>query len=149
MYTLQFLIPLDPIAALDPLLAYVILVIAVINVFTRVIQHRHHVEQSTESSDDGTLARWLPHTATTVSLVLLSFVYMIPNPHGGMVMSTFALGVFFTDFFEFESRLVEARSRSKSISRPKAAIGASLFAVIYAAYQSLFFLVEPLWNSLV
>ena len=45
MYTLQFLIPLDPIAALDPLLAYVILVIAVINVFTRVIQHRHHVEQ--------------------------------------------------------------------------------------------------------
>jgi hypothetical protein len=30
-----------------------------------------------------------------------------------------------------------------------AAIGASVFALLYAGYQSLFFVIEPLWNAVV
>jgi hypothetical protein len=66
-----------------------------------------------------------------------------------MVMSVLALGVLFADFFEYESRLVEARSKSKQLSRPIAAVGASAFMLLYAAYQSVFFVIEPVWNSIV
>ena len=149
MHPLQFIIPLDALAAVAPILAYVTLGLALLNLVTRIVQHRFHLQQAKASTDDEGLNRWLPHTATTVGLVLVSFLYMIPHPHAGMVMSVLALGVLFADFFEYESRLVEARSKSKQLSRPIAAVGASAFMFLYAAYQSVFFVIEPVWNSIV
>ena len=149
MHPLQFIIPLDALAVVAPILAYVTLGLALLNLVTRIVQHRFHLQQAKASTDDEGLYRWLPHTATTVGLVLVSFLYMIPHPHAGMVMSVLALGVLFADFFEYESRLVEARSKSKQLSRPIAAVGASAFMFLYAAYQSVFFVIEPVWNSIV
>ncbi|WP_144901736.1 DUF7313 family protein [Halobellus captivus] len=149
MQPLQFLVPLDALDALEPIIPLVVFGFVILNILTRLLQHRRHRSQVESGDEDGSVSRWLPHTATNLGLVLSSFVYMIIEPHGGMVMSILALSVFISDFFEFESRLVEARSKSKSLERPTAAIGASVFALLYASYQSFFFLIEPLWNSIV
>ena len=146
MQPLQFLVPLDILEAIGPILPFVVLAFAVANIGTRLLQHSRHRDQA---DDDGTPTRWLPHTLTTLGLVFASFLFMIVEPHGGMVMSVLALSVFVSDFFEFESRQVEARSKSKEIERPTAAIGASVFALLYAGFQSFFFVVEPLWNAIV
>ncbi|MGQ4555775.1 DUF7313 family protein [Halobellus sp. GM3] len=149
MQPLQFLVPLDALEALAPVLPFAIFALALGNLVTRLLQHSRHRSQADPGDDDEALRRWLPHTATTLGLVLASFLFMIVEPHGGMVMSVLALTVFISDFFEFESRRVEARSKSKALERPTAAIGASVFALLYAGYQSLFFLIEPLWNSVI
>jgi hypothetical protein len=65
-----------------------------------------------------------------------------------MVMSVIAVGLFLTDFFEFESRQVEARN-DMTFERPKGAVAASLLALLYAGYQSLFVFVQPLWRLVV
>ncbi|WP_311171186.1 DUF7313 family protein [Halobellus ordinarius] len=147
MQPLQFLVPLDALEAVGPILPFVVLAFAVANIVTRLLQHSRHRDQADD--DDGTPSRWLPHTLTTLGLVFGSFLFMIVEPHGGMVMSVLALAVFVSDFFELESRRVEARSKSKELERPTAAIGASIFALLYAGYQSLFFVIEPLWSALV
>jgi hypothetical protein len=145
MQPLQFLVPLDALEAVGPILPFVVLAFAVANIVTRLLQHSRHRDQA---DDDGAPSRWLPHTLTTLGLVFGSFLFMIVEPHGGMVMSVLALAVFVSDFFELESRRVEARSKSKDLERPTAAIGASAFALLYAGYQSLFFIIEPLWNAI-
>ncbi|WP_336022072.1 DUF7313 family protein [Halobellus salinisoli] len=149
MQPLQFLVPLDALDALGPVIPFVVFGLVVLNILTRFLQHRRHLTQADSDDDDGSLDRWLPHTATNVALVLASFVFLIVEPHGGMVMSILALSVFISDFFEYESRLVEARSKSKALERPTAAIGASVFALLYAGYQGFFYLIEPLWNAIV
>jgi hypothetical protein len=149
MQLLQFLVPIDVLEAAAPILPFVVLVFAVANTVTRLAQHQYHRSQADSGADDEALARWLPHTATTLGLVFSSFLFLIVEPHGGMVMSVLALAVFVSDFFEFESRCVEARSKSKDLERPIAAIGASVFVLLYAGYQSLFFVVEPLWNTVI
>jgi len=53
-----------------------------------------------------------------------------------------------TDFFEYESRLVEAR-QDLPLERPKGALVASTFVFLYIAYQSLFFVIQPLWELVV
>jgi hypothetical protein len=35
------------------------------------------------------------------------------------------------------------------MERPKAALTASLVALLYAGFQSLFFIVEPIWTAIV
>jgi hypothetical protein len=149
MQPLQFLVPIGALEGVAPVLPFVILGFAVANMVTRILQHGRHEAQASSGDDDEELSRWVPHTATTLGLVLSSFVFLIVEPHGGMVMSVLALAVFVSDFFEYESRRVEARSRSKDLQRPVAAIGASAFALLYAGYQSLFFVIEPLWNAVV
>ncbi|MBB6645804.1 DUF7313 family protein [Halobellus ruber] len=149
MQPLQFLVPIGALEAVAPVLPFVILAFAVGNMITRIIQHSRHESQAAAGDDDEALSRWPPHTATNLGLVLSSLVYLIVEPHGGMVMSVLALSVFVSDFFEYESRCVEARSKSKDLDRPVAAIGASVFALLYAGYQSLFFVIEPLWNAVV
>ncbi|WP_435182886.1 DUF7313 family protein [Halobellus sp. EA9] len=148
MQPLQFLVPIDALESIDGLLPTVVFALVVLNVLTRLLQHNRH-ERQAEEGDDEAISRWLPHTATTLAMVFASLLYMIVAPHGGMVMSVLVLGVFVTDFFEFESRKVEARSKSKDLERPTAAIGASIFALLYASYQSVFFLIAPIWNSIV
>jgi hypothetical protein len=81
-------------------------------------------------------------------LILGSFYYTTIEHHGGIVLSMLVLGTFLTDFFEFESRKVEAR-KDEQLERPKAAVIGSLFVFAYAAYQSLFYVVAPLWNAVV
>lgn len=148
MQPLQFLVPLDALEALAPVLPLVVFGFVVLNLLTRVLQHRKHASKADDGDDDA-IQRWLPHTLTTLGMVLASFLFMIVEPHGGMVMSVLALAVFVSDFFEFEARRVEVRSKSKELERPTAAIGASVFALLYAGYQSFFFLIEPVWNSVI
>ena len=149
MQPLQFLVPISTLEAVAPVLPFVILGLAVANMLTRILQHGRHRSQAESGDDDEALTRWPPHTLTTVGLVLTSFLLLIVEPHGGMVMSVLALAVFVSDFFEFESRCVEARSKSKELERPITAVGASIFALLYAGYQSLFFVIEPLWNAVI
>jgi hypothetical protein len=65
-----------------------------------------------------------------------------------MVFSILFLGVFITDLFEFESRQVEVRN-DRPLDAPKGAIAASVLALLYILYQTLFFVVAPVWNAVV
>lgn len=149
MQPLQFLVPLDGIDAIEPALKYAILVLVLVNMVTRILAHRSHVKQADEDDGDEALSRYLPHTATTLVLVFASFLFLIIDPHTGTVLSVLVLGLFLTDFFEFESRRVEARSKALELERPKAAVGASILVLMYVAYVSLFFLVAGYWNAVI
>jgi hypothetical protein len=133
-------------AALGGVIEYVILVLVVVNFGTRLFAHRQHKAQAEEGAD--AMSRSIPHELSNVVLVVASLYYLTVHHHGGMVMSVLVLGLFITDFFEFESRKVEAR-RGIEIERPKGAIAASMLVLAYAGFQSLFFLVEPIWTAIV
>ncbi|RDI71137.1 DUF7313 family protein [Halopelagius longus] len=148
MQPLQFAVPLDALEVLEPFITYIILGLVLVNMVTRILAHRKHVNQAEDGDDDEELSRFLPHSVTTVLLVLASFIMLLLEPHGGMVMSVLALGLLLTDFFEYESRRVEART-DKKIEKPKAAVGASVLLLMYAAFQALFFLVADYWNAVV
>ena len=149
MQPLQFLVPVDGIDTIEPALKYAIVVLVLVNMVTRILAHRSHVKQADEDDGEGALSRYLPHTVTTLLLVFASFLFLFINPHPGAVLSVLVLGLFLTDFFEFESRRVEARSKALELERPKAALGASVLVLLYAAYQSFFFIIAPVWNSLI
>lgn len=146
MQPLQFAVPVGALDALEPYIAHVVLALVVVNMFTRIRAHSVHERKVEDGADE--LSRHLLHTITTVALVLASFVFLIVEPHGGMVMSVIAVGLFLTDFFEFESRQVEARN-DMTFERPKGAVAASLLALLYAGYQSLFVFIQPLWRLVV
>jgi ABC-type Fe3+ transport system permease subunit len=148
MQPLQFLVPLDLLVAAAAVIPFVVLVLVLANMVTRFIAHRKHVEQAEDAEDDSELERYTPHSITTVLLILASFAFLVVAPHGGMVMSVLVLGMFLADFFEFEARKVEARNEME-MERPKAALTASLVALLYASFQSLFFIIEPLWTAIV
>ncbi|SFR47553.1 DUF7313 family protein [Halogeometricum limi] len=149
MQPLQFLVPLDAFAGIEPVLKYVILALVLVNMVTRLLAHRSHVKQARDGDGDESLSRFLPHSITTVLLVLASFLLLVFEPHAGTVLSTLVIGLFLADVFEYESRRVEARSKGLELEYPKAALGASVLVLMYAAYQSLFFLVEGYWNLVV
>jgi hypothetical protein len=146
MQPLQFVVPVGALDALEPYIAHVVLALVVVNMLTRIRAHSVHQSQVEDGADE--LSRYLPHSLTTIALVLASFVFLLVEPHGGMVMAVLVVGLFVTDFFEFESRQVEARN-DMTFERPKGAVAASLLALLYAGYQSLFVFVEPLWNAVV
>jgi formate hydrogenlyase subunit 3/multisubunit Na+/H+ antiporter MnhD subunit len=148
MQPLQFLVPLEPLEAVEPYLPAVILVLVLANMATRALAHRTYRKQAAASDDDEALSRYAPHSVTNVLLVLASFAFLIVEPHGGMVMSVLVLGVFLTDIFEFESRKVEARN-GLDFEQPKAAVAASLIVLLYAGFQSLFGFIEPFWSAVV
>jgi hypothetical protein len=148
MHPLQFLVPLDPLVAAGSVIPFVVLVLVLANMVTRLLAHRTYVRQAEEGDGDELVSRYTPHSVTNVLLVLASFAFLIVAPHGGMVMSVLVLGVFLADFFEFESRKVEARNEME-MERPKASLTASVVALLYASFQSLFFLVEPIWTTIV
>ncbi|WP_416839024.1 hypothetical protein [Haloferax sp. DFSO52] len=146
MQPLQFLVPLDQLAAVEPILPFAILVLVLANFATRLLAYRSYVQQAEDGAEE--LSRSLAHSFTSGGLVLLSFLYMVVEPHGGMVMSVLVVGMFVTDFFEFEARNVEARNDRK-LDRPNGALVASVLVFLYAAYQALFFLVADLWNAVI
>jgi hypothetical protein len=137
--------PIDTVFA--PIIEYLLLVLLVVNMAARGWEYSQHVDQAEEGGADA-IERNPARVATNFLLVVGSFYYLTVHQHGGMVFSVLVLGLFLTDLFEFESRKVEAR-RGIEIETPKGAIAASFLALLYIGYQSLFFLIAPVWNAVV
>ncbi|MFC7250049.1 hypothetical protein ACFQJ5_09385 [Halomicroarcula sp. GCM10025324] len=129
------------------LIEYVIMVLVVANLLTRQLAHRRHLKEY-ETGGAEAISRHPAHTASNVILVIASFFYMTLAHHGGMVMSMLVLGAVITDFFEFESRKVEAR-REIPLERPKGSLVAAALLVLYAGYQSLFWVIAAPWDAIV
>jgi hypothetical protein len=147
MQPLQFVVPLlDLLEALEGFLIYVVLVLVLANMVTRILAHNRHEKQAED--EDSDLSRYAPHTATNVLLILATMLYLVVEPHSGMVTAMLVLGVFLSDFFEFESRRVEVRT-NRSLERPKASIAGSVLTLLYVAYVGLFFLVKDYWNMVI
>ena len=126
---------------------YVLLVLVLANFVTRLLAHRRHESQYEEGGAEA-IGRHPAHVASNTLLVVTAFFYMTIAHHGGMVMSVLVLGAVITDFFEFESRKVEAR-RDIPLERPKGALVAVLLVAMYASYQALFWLIKSPWESVV
>jgi hypothetical protein len=124
----------------------IVLVLVLANFLTRKLAHDRHVRQAEDGAE--AVSRVLPHEATNVLLVLGSFYYMTIEHHAGMVLSVLVLGLFLTDFFEFESRKVEAR-RDIPLERPKGSIVAGLLVLSYAGYKTLFFVIQGPFDAIV
>jgi hypothetical protein len=143
--------PIDAILARSvgpaPVIAYLLLGLLLANMLGRGLEHRQHKSQA-ESGDWKDITRHPLRVATSFLLVVGSFYYLTVAPHGGMVFSVLFLGVFITDLFEFESRQVEVRN-DRPLDAPKGAIAASVLALLYILYQTLFFVVAPVWNAVV
>lgn len=136
--------PLDTILA--PVIEYVLLILVIVNLGTRHRAHQLHVKQARDGAD--AVRRHRGHEAVNVVLLLLSLYFITINYHSGIVLSVLVLGMIVTDFFEFESRKVEAREEL-ALEQPKGAIVGSLIVFAYTAYVSLFYLIEPLWSAIV
>ena len=145
---LEFVVPVGALESVADVLPYVILALVLLNLVARVLGHRSHEAAAERGDDDEELSRYLPLEATNVLLILCSFAYMIVHPHAGMVMSVLVLGVFISDFFEYEARRVEARN-GMDLDRPNSAMVVWVLLLLYASYQSVFFLVEPIWSQIV
>lgn len=135
--------PIDVLLA--PVIEYVVLVLVLANLGTRYLAHGSHVRQAEEAED---VRRHRLHELSNVVLVVASFYYLSLHHHSGVVLATLVVGTVLTDFFEFEARQVEAR-QDLPIEQPTGAIIASAVVLLYAAYLSLFFVVEPVWSSIV
>jgi protein-S-isoprenylcysteine O-methyltransferase Ste14 len=131
---------------LAPVVSYVMLALIVLNIVARGLEYNRIVEQAKEGAD--AIGRHPFAVATNFLLVVGGFYYLSVERHAGMIVTLLVLGVFLTDFFEFEARKVEAR-QGWDIERPKGAIGASIVALLYIAYQALFFIVQPYWSAVV
>ena len=145
MHALQFLVPLGWIETVGPLLPIAILTLAVGNIITRLLSHRKH-KQQVEDGEEG-LDRYPPHVFTTTGLVILGLLFTVHRPTSGMILMLPLIGLFITDFFEFESREVEARN-DLEFERPKAGIAISMLVLVYAAYYGLPFLYQPVLDAL-
>lgn len=124
----------------------VILVLVLANFVTRKIAHDRHKRQAEDSPE--AVSRFLPHEVTNVILVVAAFYYMTVDLHPGTVLSVLVLGLFLTDFFEFESRKVEAR-REIPLERPKGSIVAGLLVLSYAGYKAVFFIIEGPFSAII
>lgn len=147
MDPLQFLVPVGALEAASPVILYGLLALALANMGTRYAAHQRYVSQADEGGAEA-IRRYPPHVVTSFLLVLFSFAYTVIEPHGGFVTSVLVLGTLLADFFEFESRKVEART-GMEIEKPKSALVGSMLVLAYAAYQSVFFIVKPVWSAVV
>ena len=138
---------LGPVDALEPVAGYLVLALVLVNMGTRWLAFRNYRNQANDD-DREEISRWIPHELTNLALVLASFYYLTLHHHAGIVLSTLVLGLFITDFFEVEARSVELR-RDVPLDRPKAAMAASFVVFLYAAYITVFFLVEDYWGAIV
>lgn len=118
-----------------------LLALVVLNFVTRKIAHDRHVSQADEGAE--AITRFVPHEVMNALLLVGSFYYMTiaATYHPGFILSSLVIGLVLTDFFEFEARKAEAR-RGVELDRPKGALAASMIVLAYAAYQTLFFIIE-------
>ncbi|MFC6906266.1 DUF7313 family protein [Halalkalicoccus tibetensis] len=144
------MLPLQ-LEAIDGALAFaipfIVFALALANLVTRLLAHRSHVSQAEEHGADG-IERHTLHELTTLALVFATFYYVLVDLHFGVALASFALAAFISDFFEFESRLVEART-DRPLEAPKAAIGATLFVVIYGGFAALFTAFGAFWTPVI
>ncbi len=131
---------------LAPVIGYVMLVLILLNMVGRGIEYNRIADRAEEGPEAVT--RHPLRVATNFLLVVGAFYYLTVARHAGMIVSLLVVGLFLTDFFEFEARKVEAR-QGLDVERPWGAIGASAVALLYIAYQTLFFLVKPYWSAVV
>jgi membrane protein CcdC involved in cytochrome C biogenesis len=117
----------------------ILLGLVVANMAARGIAHRRHVAQAEDGPE--AISRHPAHLATNVLMMVAAFYYLTLHHHAGLVASVLVIGIVLTDVFEFESRKVEAR-REIEVERPKAAILASVLALVYVGYVT--FLSGPL-----
>lgn len=136
--------PIDTLVA--PYIEYVLLVLVILNMAARAHEYQRHVSQAAEGPE--AVRRHPLRVATNFLLVIGAFYYATVHYHGGFVFSVLVLGLFLTDVFEFESRKVEAR-RDLELERPKGALVASVLVLLYIGFQSLFFVIAPVWNAVV
>jgi hypothetical protein len=146
MEPLSLLGPVDTIFA--DIIEYVVFALVLVNMGTRWWAYRDYRKQARSDDHDEELSRNWVHEASNVALVLGSFYLLSLHHHAGIVLSTLVLGLFLTDFFEFEAKEVELRT-DEELSSPKGAMTASFVVLLYAGYLSLFFVVEPFWNAIV
>lgn len=137
-----------PVDALEPYIEFVVLVLVLVNMGTRLFAYRDYRNQARDDDREERLSRNIIHEVSNVLLVLASFTLLLIHHHAGIVLSALVIGLFLTDFFEFEAREVELR-KGKRLSKPNGAMVASVVVLLYAAYQSLFYLVAPIWNSII
>jgi hypothetical protein len=147
MEPLQFLVPVGRLEAVSGMIPYAALALVLANIVTRKLAHRTHVKQASEG-DDEAVSRYWPHSAVSILLLLVSLAYLVVDPHPGMVLAVLVVGMLVADLFEFEARQVEARN-DMTVEAPKSAVVASALVFLYAAYQSLFFLIQPFWTQIV
>ncbi|GAB6879001.1 hypothetical protein JCM17823_12750 [Halorubrum gandharaense] len=145
MDPLQFLVPLDWIEVVGPILPFAILVMALANLATRHLAHKQHVEQA-EAGDS--VDQFTPHVFTNVGLLLLSLLFTLDSPTGGVILSLLVVTMLVADLFEFEARNVEARN-DMTVELPKSALVSSGLVVLYAVYYALFFVVADFWGEFV
>lgn len=146
MQPLSMFGPVD--AVLEPIIEFVVLALVLVNMGTRLFAYRDYRTQARDDDREEHLSRNVVHEASNVLLVLASFYLLTLHHHAGIVLSTLVVGLFLTDFFEFEAREVELR-KGERLSKPNGAMVASLVVLLYAAYQSLFYLIAPFWNAIV
>lgn len=136
MQTEPFVNLFGPLDALQGQIEIVVLALVLVNMVTRVMAQRRYVDQY-EDDGEAAISRWIPHELSNVVVVLASFYFLTVHHHGGLVTSILIVGMVITDFFEFESRKVEAR-RDLPLDKPKGAIGAWALALLYVVFQVLF-----------
>lgn len=146
MTPLQFAVPVGALESVAGELPYVILALLLASFATRHLRHSRHERAAEQDAD--TLSRYVPHVVVSALLVLSCFLYMIVEPHAGMVISVLVTGTVLADFFEFEARMVELRN-NLGIERPKAAIAASVLSLLYALYISVFWVIQDQWAAIV
>ena len=132
----------------NPLIVYVVFGLVLVNFGTRFLAQRSYRKQANSDDHDEHLSRNKVHEVSNVLLVLASFYFLTLHHHAGIVLSSLVLGLFITDFFEFEAREVELRN-GESLSKPNGALVASVLVFLYAGYLSLFFLVKDYWNAVI
>lgn len=115
------------------LVKYLLVVLVLANMATRILAYQRNVSEA-EDEDVETASRHPLHTASTIVLILTTFYYTTYEQHGGVVLTMLVLGMFLTDFFEFETRSVDLR-KDKAVRRPNGALFASLLVLAYATFQ--------------
>jgi len=146
MTPLQFAVPIGALESISGAFPYVILALIVANLLTRHLAYKSYKRAAGEGAD--TLDRYTPHMAISALAIAASLLYLVIEPHSGMVISALVVGTFVADMFEFEARQVEARNNLE-IERPKGAITASVFALLYAAYIALFWVIKGPWEAII
>jgi hypothetical protein len=115
------------------LIKYLLVVLVLANMGTRALAYKKNVQEATDD-DAETVSRHPLHAASSIVLMLAAFYFTTYHPHGGTVLSVLVVGMFITDFFEFETRSVDMR-KDQPVRRPKGALVASLFVLAYATFQ--------------
>ena len=129
------------------IIEFILLGLVTVNLAIRGLAHRNIITTARDQGADA-LSRSVALDVSNVLIVLGGFYYITVHVHGGVVFTVLAIGLLLTDFFEFESRIVEARTEVP-LERPKAALVASSFVFLYIAYQSLFFIIRPIWELVI